>query len=1009
MPLNALPKTKSSENVAILPLVKPQSSPTLPFKILHNLVKGRIRLGIPLLRYNIFLKNFLESELEQVPSITNIEIHLVTGSLLLLFEPELLAEEFLIELLIKLLTHFSFSKTFQDETEAEQKEELAWHLLEKDAVLAHWKVDAKTGLEEQILQTYRKQFGPNRIHSFQMRSSSEILREQLTSLPILLLFGSAGISLASAAVVEAGVIMGLIGINAFIGYRTEMSAERSANLLSNTQLTTVCVRRGGIRTQIPPDLLVPGDILALQEAMSIPADARLIETQGLNVDESALTGESVPIVKNARRLKAHAHALADRNNMVYKGTLVTGGRGLAVVVATGAQTELGKIQKLVNLTQNTQTPLQRQTHELTNYLIFGSLALGAAMIGVNLLYGFGIVETMQLSLSMTVAAIPEGLPVLVTMTLAQSANLMRKKNVLVRNLDAIETLGATQILCLDKTGTLTKNMMSVVSFYFDGKEYDWNQEFLKQDFCKNRAFLRFLEIGVLCNETHIVFKNNHSPKLTGSPTEKALIEMALDAGLDVEALRKRFPLVKTDYRTECKSYMQTEHIYGEGKLIAIKGSPTQVLSLCEKELREGKIIPLSDSSRKIIEEENRKLGERALRVLGLAYAKSEEGERIWLGLVAMKDLERPGARELIHSLHEAGIKPVMITGDQCATAAALAHSLGFSKGEKLEVCDFSQIKNLSEEELEKCALKTHVFSRVAPSEKLKIVQILKSKSKIVAMVGDGINDTPALKASHIGVAMGKRGADVARDVSNVVLLDDNVRTLLPAIAQGRTSYDSIKKSILFLLSTNFSETLLMLGAGSLGLGQPLNPMQILWINLISDLFPALALAMEAPQDSVLKRGPHDPNISIMNRKDFGRIGTQAGLMASLALTSFVIGKMRYGNGPRAQTMSFLTLTSAQLLHTLTSRSTEHSVFRGPRLPSNRLLNGSVLLGTLLQFTPLAFPSIRKLFCLAPIRFGDLLLCASLAVLNFIMNEAYKALFCISKNEMPLLETPYDQV
>jgi len=976
-----------------------------PFKIIHNSIQGRIRFSVPKLRYDGKLKTRLETKLSRLSKVQSVKASSVTANVLICFDAENLSESALCEILENELS------SLEDDHETglvsmaplslSENRDPHWHLLEKEDVLAHWKVRLKSGLGDKALERRTQKYGQNRIHVAHVRTPVEILRGQFTSLPILLLMGSAGISFVTAAAVEGGVILSLIAANAFIGYRTEMAAERAASLLENTSLSTVSVLRRKVLEKIAPEFLVPGDLVWLKEGMSVPADARLIETQGLTLDESALTGESLPVVKSAKALRTGVSAIADRNNMVYRGTLVTGGSGFAVVVNTGARTELGRIQNLVNNTKNSETPLQRQTNQLTNVLIYASLAMGAGMVGISMLYGFGFVETLQLSLSMTIAAIPEGLPVLVTITLAQSANKMRKRNVLVRNLDAIETLGATQIICLDKTGTLTQNLMSVVSLFVGMQEWDWKNDLTRiisdLNLPSNEDLLRLLHVSVLCNDTVINTQLGPHPKLKVSPTEKSLVEMALNAELDVVRLRANNPLIKTDYRTEDKSYMRTVHEGQNGvRLVAVKGSPEQVLKLCTKQIKAGKKVLLTKAARKAILEQNEKMGLSALRVLGMAYSESKddesEAELVWLGLVGMKDVERVGARDLIRSLHEAGIKPVMITGDQSATACALAHSLGFAPDGKLEVCDFGDLKLMSDEELEKHSLRAHVFSRVAPSEKLKIVQILKSKSKIVAMVGDGINDTPALKASHIGVAMGKRGADVAREVANVVIMDDNLRTLLPAIERGRTSYDSIKKAILFLLATNFSETLLMIGAGSVGLGQALNPLQILWINLISDLFPALALAMEPPDAKVLKRGPHNPNARIMDRTDFKRISSEAGLMAGLALVAFGAGTSRYGRGPRAQTMAFVTLTSAQLLHTFSSRSVEHSVFRSAKLPANKFIALSVFTGFALQCIPLAIPGVRGLFGLRPLALVDWALCGALAATNFVLNEAYRGVF-----------------
>lgn len=982
-----------SSNVVIAPLLpleddsdKNHFSLMQRFSILHNLIQGRIRFSIPELKRNIPLKKFIEYELIQYEGIYSVNISSVTGSLLIYFEPEILIEYALCKLLNIILDNFQpnlegFPKIPSIRSQV-TKQELPWHHMSQDEVLAYWDVNVETGLETESLQARFEQFGYNTLQREQARSPWDIFQDQFKNLPVALLLGSAVVSFATAAAFEGGVILSLIGVNALIGYRTEMSAQHTVSLLEKTKLTSIRVRRNRKLVDLVSEELLPGDVFYLKEGMYVPADARLLESHHLTVDESALTGESLPVLKSAESLNIHV-ALADRHNMVYRGTFVTAGKGWGLVVGTGLNTQIGFIQNLVDSTENSETPLQKQTHRLGNQIALGSFGVGAGMLGLCFLRKVGWLETCKLSLAMIVAAIPEGLPMLVTLSLERSARMMRKDKVLVRNLDAIETLGSAQILCFDKTGTLTQNKMSVISLFVDREILDWPTHEEKAS-VSERSLSCLMELAVLCNDTKLS-EEEGKVILIGSPTEKALIEMALDFSIDVKALRDLCPLKSVQYRTEQHSYMKTVH-NREGKFYeAIKGSPEQVLELCSYLLHRGKILKLTSLEKKQILEANENMGALALRVLGLAYV--QEGRVVWVGLVGMRDKERKGTRELVHSLHHAGIKPIMITGDQAATARALGYSLGFMKeGECLEVCDFAQCRHFKDEELEEQARKAHVFARVTPADKLRIVQILKAQGKIVAMIGDGINDTPALKASHIGVAMGKKGADVARDIANMVILDDNLNSLLPAIEKGREGYDSIKKSVLFLLSTNLSEILLMFGATAFGMGQALHPLQILWINLVSDLFPALALAFDPSDKKVLAQGPLDGEAPLMSRSDFKRIGSEAGMMAGLALTAYGAGIAFYGRGTKAQTMAFLTLTSSQLLHTFSSRSEDHSIFSKAKLQNNPYIGASVFLGWVLQGLPFVSGRVRQLFGLSPMALKDIGICGALALSNYLWNE-----------------------
>jgi Ca2+-transporting ATPase len=646
--------------------------------------------------------------------------------------------------------------------------------------------------------------------------------------------------------------------------------------------------------------------------------------------------------------------------------------------------------------------MQRQLEQLGRQMVWLSLGICGGVFGLGMLRGYGLLPMLRAAIALAVAAVPEELPTVATTTLALGIRSMRRHKVLVRRLDAVETLGSVQVICLDKTGTLTMNRMSVLALHASrqrvrvGPQQMYGPNGRIQPL-EQPDLLRLLHLAALCNETSV----DGSPGqwvLNGSATESALVEVALRFGVDVSAVRARHPRLEVQYRADRRNWMATLHEAANGeRLLAVKGSPAEVLAMCRWHACDGMPQELDGPTRELLLRENERMAGEALRVLGFAYARLdgngglEPRDLVWVGLAGMADPVRDGVSELIGLFHQAGIRTVMITGDQSATAYAIGHELDLSGTTQLDILDSTELQRLDPAVLSALAKKVDVFSRVSPAHKLQIVQALQRAGKVVAMTGDGINDGPALKAADIGVAMGSSGTDVARTVADVVLEDDNLRTMIVAVREGRTIYTNIRKSVHFLTSTNLSEIGVMLTAIAAGLGQPLNTMQLLWINLLSDVFPALALAVEPPEPDVLLRPPRDPAEPIIGPRQFMRYGYEGALMTLGGLASYSYGVMRYGPGPQAGTLAFNSLVAAQLLHAYSCRSEHVSIFHGGKRASNPWLHLAIGGSAALQALTLVVPGLRTLLGTTLLGPADLAVCAAGAVAPFLISEATKGL------------------
>lgn len=843
----------------------------------HTVVAGRARFNVKGLYQSELLKRHLESSLSGDDGIRSFSVSALTGNVLVFYElynkhSEIAAriEGFVLE--YKEVSGSRFSERRErkrpkriwltperkkPQGKAREKQKRAsngklparavdqraesWHYKDVRYALDCFSSPRDKGLSSHVAVRRLQQYGYNVMPESPPRSAFSILCEQFRSIPVMILMIAAGLSIFTGGVADALVIMGVVAINAAIGYITETKAERIINSLKRLIRPSARVIRDGIQKEISAEEVVPGDILFLRAGVYITADCRVIDASLLSVDESALTGESLPVMKISETLPVNPERreipVADRMNMVYAGTLITGGQGLAIVIATGRFTEIGKIQILVGEAKPPETPMERQLNKIGKQLV----AIGGGVCGIvffiGLLRGYGLLEMLKISISLAVAAIPEGLPTVATTTLTLGIMNMRKRNVIIRHLDAVESLGSIQTICLDKTGTITLNRMTVVEVCAGMKRLKVSDgKFLQQSETLNphacKELLKLIHVTTLCNETEVqVQKDGYA--LRGSPTESAFVMMAISAGIDVIALRERYPLLHVKHRAERRNFMITIHrSCQQRKFIGVKGNPAEVQAMCRWQIRDGEKMPLTDEDRAMLGKENERMAGGALRVLGVAYQHTEnDGDEpdlqngfIWLGLIGMTDPVRRGVNELISEFHGAGIDTVMITGDQTPTAYAIGKELNLSGNGELKILESSHLTNIDPEVLKVLCEKVHVFARVSPAHKLQIVQALQRAGKVVAMTGDGINDGPALKAADIGIAMGHSGTDVAREVADIVLEDDNLDTMVTAVSHGRTIYNNIRKSLRFLLSTNLSEIIVTFGAISGGLGQPLNSM-----------------------------------------------------------------------------------------------------------------------------------------------------------------------------------------
>jgi len=889
-----------------------------------------------------------------------------------------------------------------------------WHELDAEEVLAHWNVSAENGLDEAEADRRLAQYGPNELIDRGGKSPWKILLEQLTGVMVLILIVSAVISIFLGDYEDAIAILAIVVLNTILGFTQEYRAERAMSALKKMTVPVVRVRRGGRLAEISARELVPGDVLLLEAGNTVPADGRVIESANLRVQEAVLTGESEPVEKSAGALTQSNLTLGDRRNLVYSGTAVTYGRGRVVVTATGMHTELGRIAEMIQSVGEDSTPLQRRLEQLGKGLAIAALVIVSVVFLLGLARGEELRLMFLTAISLAVAAVPEGLPTVVTIALALGAQRMLQRRALIRKLPAVETLGSVTVICSDKTGTLTENRMTVTILDVAGHQLDLQERL--HDFSpslktgengvgagEHTALKLLLAGGALCNDAVLEETGENQFSAVGDPTEGALVVAAARAGLRKEALAADLPRQdELPFDSERKR-MTTLHRYpggalplpGSGWLAFTKGAVDGLLTICDRVWVNDHSETLDETWRGRIQASHNQLAQKGMRVLGLAYRLyegetaplSSELERglVFVGMTAMIDPARPEVRDAVHTAQSAGIRPVMITGDHPLTALHIARQLGIAReGER--VMTGQELANCSFEDLERLVESVPVYARVSPEHKLKIVEALQKKGHIVAMTGDGVNDAPALKKADIGVAMGITGTDVSKESAEMVLLDDNFATIVAAVEEGRRIYDNIRKFIKYALTSNSGEIWVMLFAPFLGMPLPLLPLQILWINLVTDGLPGLALTLEPAERNAMRRPPYSPRESIFGR-GLGRDILWIGFL--LAAVSLGLGLWGWQNGKETwQTMVFTTVTLAQMGNALALRSERESLF-SIGLFSNKLLLLSVLLTTGLQLAVVYIPFLQEIFNTVALPLNDLLLSLGMSLLVFLGVEAGK--------------------
>ena len=876
----------------------------------------------------------------------------------------------------------------------------SWHALSVEAVVTALSTALGDGLDDEEVVRRQRREGFNELPEAPPPSLVKLFLSQFTSVIIWVLLGAAIVSGLLEDWLDAAAIMAIVFLNGVLGFIQEFRAERSLAALRRMSVAMARVIRGGSVLSIPARELVPGDLLLLDAGDRIAADARLIYTAGFQTQEASLTGESTPVQKDAQVVLPDNVPLADRIDMAFMGTVAVSGKARALVVATGVKTELGRIAGMIQQAteaERVETPLQRRLEHFGYTLLWLALTVVGIVFVLGYWRGEPLLEMFLTSVSLAVAAVPEGLPAVVTITLALGVTRMAKRHALIRKLPAVETLGSATVICTDKTGTLTKNEMTVTKLYVGTGPFEVTGESPLP--CNAAAMKELLTAAVLCNGAAL-HEENGAWRVVGDPTEGALLLLAAQWGMTKQALEREAPFeseIPFDAERKMMTIIRRTPV---GSMAYVKGAPDVLLTRCTHCLAlDGRTEPLSDRHRQELLETNESLARQALRVLAVAHrplnglhgnarAGSVEQQLVFLGLMAMKDPLRPEAVEAVRLCQDAGIVAAMITGDHKDTAVAIARELGLYHNDS-SALSAHDLDKLTDEQLAQRVESVSVYARVSAEHKLRIVQAWKRRGAIVAMTGDGVNDAPAIKAADIGVAMGITGTDVTKEASDMIVTDDNFASIAAAVEEGRAVFDNIRKTVHFLLSCNFSEVLVMLFSTLLGLPLPLLPIHILWMNLVTDGIPALALAVDPKAPDLMKRRPRRPDAKLLDGKRLVAVGVEGLMLSVIALGAFVYSLYGWHQTvEEARTVAFTVIVVAQLMHAFNCRSERLSLFQVGLL-TNRALLWAVLLSLVMQLAVLTLPAAQPIFKVAPLPLEDWEMMAAVVLLPLIIVEAAK--------------------
>lgn len=871
-----------------------------------------------------------------------------------------------------------------------------WHIVSAHDALSELKTDKDIGLSQKEANFRGATYGKNVLEEKKNKSLFKKFLAQFSDFMVLILIAAAVISFVTSLlqgemeIVDPVIILFIVLVNAIMGVIQESKAERAIEALKKLSAPTARVKREGKAVTVKTEEIVPGDILCLEAGDFVPADARLIETVALKVEEASLTGESLPVEKEAGLILKENTPVADRKNMLFATTVITSGRCTAVAVHTGMSSQVGKIAKMINDDTTPQTPLQIKLEKTGKLLGFGAIIICAALFAMGVIQNVPMFEMLMISVSLAVAAIPEGLPAVVTIVLALGVQRMVKNNAIIRKLPAVETLGCATVICSDKTGTLTQNKMTVIELCSPNGSVHMGSGAAKE----------MLSFSTLCNNSTINYAKEL--KIEGDPTETALVEATYKLGVNKNDLDKKFARVAEVPFSSERKLMTTIHKLSNGAYRVItKGAPDVLLSRCTHFLDEGEQKALGEAKAKQIGFLNEGMAKKALRVIGVAFkdigflpsnkelALAEE-KLTFAGLIGMLDPPRPEVKEAVKICRRAGIKPVMITGDHIITATAIAKDIGILKENDL-VMSGKELDQLSNEELTKKINSYSVFARVAPEHKVRIVKAFQKRGEIVAMTGDGVNDAPALKSADIGCAMGIGGTDVAKGAADMILTDDNFASIVKAVREGRGIFDNIKRAVHFLLSCNIGEIITVFAAFLFHLPSPLLAIQLLWVNLVTDSLPALALGVEGIEKDVMNKKPISSKKSLFSGGLTFSILIEGLMIGALSLLAFSIGR-GFFDMTRVpivgRTMAFAVLSLSQLVHSFNMRS-EHSIFK-TGLFSNKALWGAFIVGTLLQVSVISIEPLANLFKVVPLSFVQWEIVAGLSLVPLLTVELEKS-------------------